>query len=311
MISRGLGLTATCLILISSNSFASQEIATEITRSYNTVVDNCGSKNSPAFMCSGVLIRGTEVDPEWKYNTWDPSPSSIKSGGISFSYIRKDTKFTKFAYNYNSGYIAYPQKTTPRGLDTLKVLCSFPVDGATFERDKQGCGENSYYPNVSKQCQEIGIFNSVGWVKHYNQKGVNQNRHQCAFNVRYGVENSAAFFSNSLISRRFIGEENAHQQNELRVSAWKPDMAKVLPIQAFFYFDDGLPNAQHAQSNFFQKSGRVVPIVKLTIPKTTKEDFAFTYDIKDQIQITDNPGVTFPDSPGSSTGGPSGVIFPN
>lgn len=109
-----------------------QETADLMNSNYEKVVDNCGSPSRPAFLCSGILFRGT--DPDTSYNSWDPSPASVKSGGVSFSYLRKDAKYSKLAYSYLNGFVFYPYSYAPNGKNTnLDVMCMFPIDAATNE----------------------------------------------------------------------------------------------------------------------------------------------------------------------------------
>ncbi|WP_434086437.1 hypothetical protein [Photorhabdus laumondii] len=88
-----------------------------------------GDTQSPAFLCSGVILRGTIHSNDYKF--WQPSPSSIKSGGVSFSYLRKDAKFKRLAYGYKNGFIIFPEHIAPEDRVDFSVLCAFPIDGYT------------------------------------------------------------------------------------------------------------------------------------------------------------------------------------
>jgi len=74
------------------------EVAAELTAQYNDKRADCGAVNRPAFLCSGILFRGTV--PSDAYHSWNPSPISQTRGGVSFSYLRADAKFDRLAYGY-------------------------------------------------------------------------------------------------------------------------------------------------------------------------------------------------------------------
>ncbi|WP_139375551.1 hypothetical protein [Serratia marcescens] len=66
-------------------------MAEMLTNNYKKTVSSCGDLEEPAYLCSGVMFKGT--NPSERYNSWDPSPASVKSGGVFFSYLRKYVAF--------------------------------------------------------------------------------------------------------------------------------------------------------------------------------------------------------------------------
>lgn len=263
-----------------------ESIVHTLMREYRSTPKDCGgSPLRPAFMCSGLMIRGTM--PSDQYHSWNPSPNSIKSGGTSFSYMRADIKFGKLAYGYKSGFILYPQSKTPKSMTTLRVLCMFPIDGDTDRRNNAGCGTHQFFPKDSKECGKQGITRSNSWLSHYTRTRGNRRQHTCAFDL-YQRATSAEMFAQSLISQIRLGNEGFATQNELRISTWAQDIGPILPIQAFFYVEGGLDGARHDQIDFYNDTGRIVPIVKMILPKDRSQQAQFTYAGNDQAVNTAN-----------------------
>ncbi|CAI2092341.1 Uncharacterised protein [Serratia ficaria] len=167
---------------------AGQAIATLITQNYNNVVENCG-EGKPAYLCSGITLRGTS--PKLNRFALDPSPASVKSGGISFSFMRKDSAFWKLAWGYKNGFILYNKNNTPGMLENnLNSLCFFPEDGGTDIRSDAGCGAAPDFPDTSGPCQAQGITTAEQWKKHFDAapSGKNKWHHQCGFNTQESSE---------------------------------------------------------------------------------------------------------------------------
>lgn len=256
------------------------QIANTLTQQYNNTRSHCGGKPlRPAFTCSGLIIRGTM--PSDQYHSWNPSPNSVKSGGTSFSYMRADIKFGKLAYGYKNGFILFPPMKAPKSMTSLRVLCMFPIDGDTDKRVNAGCGAHPVYPKDSRECSKNHIFQSGTWARHYYNTRGNRRQHECAFDL-YNRGHSASMFYQSIKSQHRLENEGFMTQNELRIGTWAQDIAPVLPIQAFFYTEGGLEGARHDQKDFFNDTGRMVPIVKMVLPKDRTQQAQFFYDPADQ-----------------------------
>ena len=271
------------------------DTAKYMTTNYNNIVENCGSSTRPAFLCSGIMFRAT--NPDTTYNSWDPSPLSVKSGGVSFSYLRKDAKFNKLAYGFTNGFVLYPYSFAPDDKNTdLVVLCAFPIDAATNERNNAGCGANSYSESNSSACQEQGIENAEEWAIHYDSSTGNKHRDQCGFETSETsqFDGSSAFYQ-SIIAMGKIPTESINEQNELRLKIWDttaPNYPANFPIEAFFYIykqvdlktpiEKGLIGAQHDQESYFNKTGTWIPIIRMSLPKDYSEDAKFEFAAEDQ-----------------------------
>ncbi|MEK9497636.1 N-acyl homoserine lactonase [Photorhabdus sp. P32] len=259
-------------------------IANRLTQQYNNTVKDCGDAQSPAFLCSGVILRGTIRSNNHKF--WQPSSSSIKSGGVSFSYLRKDAKFKRLAYGYKNGFIVFPEHIAPKDSVDFSVLCAFPIDGYTNERANKGCGENiTKAKDKGKSCQEQNVMNSDDWIKNY-RKVNSQDLFQCGFNVTKDVDNPAIAFYQMLESIKKLPRTPniPPKQNEIRISTWEENDPSKLPIEALFYSENsGLADAQKDQRDYKDATGKFLPIVKMLLPRTLTEDALFKFKIEDQV----------------------------
>ncbi|MDC9595697.1 N-acyl homoserine lactonase [Xenorhabdus anantnagensis] len=256
----------------SNHDLYGYNIAKEITDNYFHTPKDCGDDASPAFLCSGVLLRGTVASDN--YHSWNPSPHSQESGGVSFSYLRHDAKVIELADDYKNGFIFYPYNTNP--IDNKispEVLCYFPINGDTFYRSEKGCG--SYIGNSqSVPCQEQGITTAQQWVQQYYNVSQN-NLYQCGFNVR----GQADAFMQGIEVRSLI---NLSLNNELILATWDQNIPEKLPISAFFYRIGGLQDAQHDQKDFYQVTGKVIPIILMNLPSDDSGSAIFSYNPEDQ-----------------------------
>jgi len=263
------------------------QTAADLTQYYENTVTGCGDdENLPAFFCSGVIIRATDYSTA--HHSWDPSPASQSSGGVSFSYLRADSKYSSLAYNYVNGFIFYPREYTPEDKDSdIDVMCSFPIDAATNDRVDKGCGASPSYPTQSVECQTQGIFTATEWYNHYTE-GKNSHSYQCGFvTADKSQYDTADGFYQSILSMAKIASESFTTQNELRLATWAQGMQDTLPIEAFFYLSgssSGLTTAQYDQEDFYNNTtGNMwVPIIKVELPTSKSGNVVFTYSDNDQ-----------------------------
>lgn len=266
-----------------------EQVAENLHSKYNKMNTACNNSSSPAYNCSGIELRGT--DHSSSYFAWNPSPASVTSGGVSFSYLRADSKYSKLAYGYENGFFIYPNNDKPDGKIALDVLCSFPIDAGTENRADAGCGMYTG-KSESVQCQLQGITDANGWYNHYVQYG-RSHASQCGFGLTDKYSNVADAFYQTIKSMATISSESINEQNELRIATWSQNIPTELPIQAFFYLNDsGLSDAQADQTDFYnQTNGMFVPIIKLTLPASQSTDAIFTYDPNVQVK-TDSLSIS-------------------
>lgn len=256
-------------------------VATNLTNRYNDVRTDCGRPRLPAFYCRGIILRSTV--PSDAYSSWNPSPHSQTSGGVSFTFLGKDAKFKNLVFGQNNGFIFYPLLSQPHGTKHMEILCAYPRDGATMLRDKPGCGAHPYAPDRSGLCQTIGISTAEQWIANWNQNIWNM----CSFDVSYSMNNlSADSFYQSIRAHNLKNMfADSYDYTELILATWPQNIPQELPIEAFFYLPGGLAGAQHDQRDFYAKTGgKVVPIIKLTLPSAATADATFTYIQADQVK---------------------------
>ncbi|MNJ44908.1 hypothetical protein D3C77_399800 [compost metagenome] len=251
--------------------------AAALTARYNDTQQNCrGSASMPAFLCSGVILRITTFSTA--YDAWDPSDNAIAKKGVSFSYLRKDSKFQRMPWNGTNGFVLYPIFGAPPDKIDPDVLCSYPIDGWTDTRNER-CGT---YPNnpTSQPCELQNITTYTQWLALYTQQAA-ANAKLCAFNVRDDRNQLAgpAFYASLLAkSNGAPGDLRFVQHNELVIAPWAKGQAKVLPLQAFFYTTSaGLAEAKRNRASFLSKAGTSLPLIKVTLPQTTAQDAQFVY----------------------------------
>lgn len=273
------------------------EAAAQLTRWYNRTDKDCGTVTRPSFLCSGVMIRATETNPQ--FLPWDPSSGSIASGGVSFSWLRKDNSFSQMVFSYRNGFIFYPSFDTPPGKNAnIQTLCAFPHDGATNPRPQQGCGAHPNSLSNSSPCNEQGINTAELWIGRFNA-AQNKYQDQCGWNVREGQPNSADRFYQNIRARGLMQPANWAVQNELRLATWPTGSGATLPIQSFFYVkgSNGLDKARNDQSRYYQKYEQFVPIIQITLPASKGGTASFAYNEGDQGTIPAPGTITFESVP--------------
>ncbi|MHC8411155.1 halovibrin HvnA [Pseudomonas sp. Hz4] len=271
--------TSTLATLTSSPNGA--EVAAELTRRYQDVRINCGKNSMPAFLCRGVILRSTV--PSNNYSSWNPSPHSQTSGGVSFTFLSKDLKFKSLVFGQNNGFIFYPVLSRPSGTKQIEILCAYPRDGATQLRDKPGCGAHPYAPDKSRRCQTIGVTTAEQWLANWRLNTWNM----CSFDVRDSMNDQAAdsFYQSIRAHNQSNLFAGTYDYSELVLATWPQNIPLELPLEAFYYLPGGLAGAQHDQKDFYAKTGgKVVPIIKLTLPALPSSDATFTYLPGDQVK---------------------------
>ncbi|MDG6403624.1 hypothetical protein QCD79_26755, partial [Pseudomonas quasicaspiana] len=134
---------------------------------------------------------------------------------------------------------------------------------------------------ASAPCEIQGVSTAALWVAHYQTNGSSPNA-QCGFGVRSELNAVAVTGFNAMLGAHALGVVQSSKNIELRLATWPQDTPKTVPIQAFFYVDDGLAGAQYDQRQFFYKSGIYVPVIFITLPATDSGIATFEYKENDQ-----------------------------
>ncbi|PHM61550.1 hypothetical protein [Xenorhabdus ishibashii] len=256
------------------NTDSGYNIATELTQRYNDTRNNCGDGDHPAFLCSGIMLRGTV--PSDDYYSWNPSPHSQSSGGVSFSYLRTDSKLITLDAGYTNGFIFSPYlSASVNNKKHPEVLCYFPINADSANRSEKGCGPIPNTPQ-SVPCQQQGITTAHQWINNGNDE-----TNQCGFDIsiKPGKNHADAFIQGIQARLQLLFVVN----NELILATWPQNIANELPIEAFFYLPGGLEGAQHEQKDFHNVTGKTIPIIRIELPANYSQDATFTYNPEDQI----------------------------
>ncbi|WP_342648854.1 DUF2599 domain-containing protein [Pseudomonas sp. REB1044] len=274
-----------------------EAVASEVTQWYNKTVDACG--RNPAVDCSGVMIRGTKRADAHKgerYDVWNPSPASEKSGGVSVSWMRAD----KIGYEdpglgYTDGIIFTPRDYVGEGQKKLDVYCAFPVDAWSDYRDSRGCGDNRTTRRTEASCQSAKLTNAQDWRQyfdklHENKGGRHRRERQCSFDMNGRLDASARrdAFASFIKARQSIADTRTGRevQTELRLVSWKAD--EPVPIAAFFYSESrGLGAAQRNQQDYYAKTGNWVPVMRMDFPKDASAKTRFACESNAQFLKAD------------------------
>ncbi|QSB19715.1 hypothetical protein JN403_01050 [Pseudomonas sp. 15A4] len=260
-----------------------QQVVRHLTTRYADVRSNCGTDSQPAFLCSGVTIRGTASNPT--YHVWNNSPASLAKGGVSLSYLRADSKFEKLAYGYTNGYIFNAYFYAGNQIHP-EVLCFFPIDAGTVNRAGKGCGA---YPGFagSGPCHLQGVDTAANFWTHYNAHSDSRHSYQCGFDVTDGRNTLAGpAFAAGVGAMKLMGAESFGTQNEFIMAAWADGLGKTLPLEAFFYLNgtDGLSVAQRNQRDLKATDGRLIPIINVKLSRSTTDPATFYYLPADQTE---------------------------
>ncbi|MBV6286102.1 DUF2599 domain-containing protein [Pseudomonas aegrilactucae] len=272
-----------------STLLVGMRLAENLTKRYYDTRDNCGTSNRPAFLCSGIIMR--VVDRAKVNPVWNTSRTSQKEGhkGVSFSYMRTDTKFAALAWHNNSGIIFFPKLSAPAGKSNPEVLCAFPVDAYGWHRTDGPCDkpENS--------CRGKGITTGAQWLAHFRSPGAQHEK--CGFDVSKNAKdnNPAADFMAIRDAMKLLGNDLFDQWNELVLYPWQQNTPETVPLEAFFYSGQGVEEARKNQTDFYNQAGRVIPIVRITLPasfdrrdppgKVDKSEARFDFFAVDQAII--------------------------
>jgi hypothetical protein len=271
-------------------AMSGQEVADLLTKLYNRTDINCnGSLTAPAFLCSGVVLRVTDKRPGETHHVWNPSPTSVGNGGVSFSFLRADSKYGRLAWGKNNGFMLYPIFGAPQDKVDLDFLCSFPIDGWTWNRTTP-CGHHASFPASSQRCRSAGVTTAEQWKSVWDGSSTNHHIRQCGFDVSEATGKPASVpFYQSVRARGMLGAAGFNEQNEIVIKTWPQNMQNTLPLMAFFFIaggdNAGLSEARNNQKDFYDSTtARIwVPVIRLIPPSVISGNASFQYVASDQL----------------------------
>ncbi|PYB72707.1 hypothetical protein DMX11_18200 [Pseudomonas sp. LB-090624] len=256
--------------------------AEQMQNNYNATPAQCAGNAVPAHACSGVLLRSTKPSPH--YHTWHHSQNSKDKGGVSFSYLRRDIPTTRLAADGRSGFTLYPLLQRPKGSLWYEMLCAWPTDGDSWERDTRGCGDNRQSAEVEAACHEQGVLTAEDWMARFSESG--DYKRQCAFDVRRArVPERADAFYQSVRAKQLYAQRMPFPWNEIVIGTWDEANAEKLPIQSFFHIEGehgALQQAQADQQDWHNTNGTFIPVIRIRLPDNLQENARFSYHEGDQ-----------------------------
>ncbi|WP_415764371.1 hypothetical protein [Pseudomonas sp. ZB1P45] len=236
--------------------YVGYQVAARLNARYADTSPTCRDGRA-AFYCNGVLIRTT--DQSTAFHSWNPSPGSVRGNGASFSYLRADARVVRL---YKAQGFVIREQSAPVG-NPMSLRCAFPFDAGT--------GGSADVCRVSTGlCSEVGVTSVGIWSSRYSAAPYRS----CAFDV------DPQQFQLS-IAVRPSANDSVYGWNELMIAAWAQDNPKQLPIEAFIYTTqalvggNGLAGAKYDQKDYFQVTGRYIPIMRVTLNATPGQVFVF------------------------------------
>jgi hypothetical protein len=257
-----------------------QRVANELNQQYATTSNTCPG-NKAAFYCNGVLTRVT--DASTAFHAWNPSPTSVKLGGVAFSYMKAGLSMNRLAHGKLQGLILKPaEEFAQNGGYPLTVLCAYAYDANSVSRSLSGCGANLDFPADSGTCASLRITTLAAWRTHFQKYPITSYlrfHHQCSLGT------DQASFALSLAARENPAAElAAYAHNEIIIQTW-PQNTNNLPIKAFFYWytgtgTSGLEAAKFMQQDFYRITARKVPVIRVIA--NTSDTQIFSYHASEQ-----------------------------
>ncbi|MHA6196549.1 hypothetical protein ACX3YG_19505 [Pseudomonas wadenswilerensis] len=257
------------------------QLAAELTALYSATPTRCVD-DSPAYKCSGVMLRGTRQNLPVGQGAWEPYPRG-RTLDTSFTFARTDIRISRLAWHYANGFIIAPPQE-------LSVNCIFPIDAVSDDRLEQGCGPNKTYVYDYSLCETLlaGAVdmdrNSAAyrwtldqlaqlWLD-WDQRFASDMRRRCSYRLNDQYATQRFEIALAVAAK---ASQLTDKPNDMKVQTWNPGHDPRLPIRAFFYINDqGKPFAERDRDQFEQSTKIHLPILKLTIPDQNSGQLSFT-----------------------------------
>jgi hypothetical protein len=242
------------------------DVAHGLNDRYANVPQECPG-NTPAYYCSGVMIRGTQ---NGSFDPWNPSAAASALGGVSFSYLRKDA-YVKDVYR-NSGFVLLPQREAIDQNKVLEYLCIYAYDAWTAlpDRPDAGCGlqPSAITPDLST-CSQVNAATEANW--HAFTATLSRQQDQCSLSTQDPQQ-----FATSLKVRANRPSNMPDAWNEVLLKTWDQNIPERLPLQAFFYKNaTGLAEAKAYQQKYAARTGAWLPVVRLDLARLDGSPFSY------------------------------------
>ena len=218
------------------------------------------TNGAAAFVCSGVLIRGTGNIPA-PAKPWTPAPTSTQD--VSFSWLSSDSIITSLYFA--NGMIVMPAQFLDAGKSNLYVLCGYVANAGT----------NGKADKCERDCQSQSITTVAQFMAAFPTGS------GCPFRVAKGTANAKQMWDNIAGIRN---SRNFQAWNEVIVqrAGWVSMKDSEVPVEAFYYLSTSTANrpyAQNDQTNYKNVTGLWVPVIAVTLGVGGA---TFAYNVADQ-----------------------------
>lgn len=253
--------------VINTLPFDGAAIAEAINTRYRNTGTACPG-DKPAYYCNGVIIRATQ---NGNYDPWNPAPSAIDLGGVSFAYMRLDAKITDLYHN--SGFIFSSQNDAIAANKPVDYVCIYANDAGTLVGDRRdkGCGirVRSLSAADLSSCAAVNVRTLAQWITYSTPLPAPS--YQCSLSTQ-----DPAQFQVS-IEARATGI-HSRDWNEMMVATWPQDSGNKLPLEAFFWKTSAPGSVEEArtyQTKFKNKTGLWVPVLRLDFTQINAKPFSY------------------------------------
>ncbi|WP_434561860.1 hypothetical protein [Pseudomonas sp. Z4-20] len=235
--------------------YVGYQVAERLNRRYFDTAPTCPDGRA-SFYCNGVVLRGTDANTA--FHSWNPSPGSVRNNGVSTTYLRADAHVLRPVWR--QGFL-FKEWAAPATYP-LTMGCAYPVDAGTSNL-AEACSSHGV-------CQQMGIDSVATWMERYGTYPYNT----CSFLP------TAEQIQLTIDIRVHMADRD---WNEFMVRTWPQDIPEQLPIDAVFYGDalfegNGPVGSRYLQDDYFQQTGRFMPIVELRLDAPDARIFRFSPD---------------------------------
>ncbi|MDI3273059.1 hypothetical protein [Pseudomonas sp. AL03] len=262
------------------SAMSGQALVTDLNAKYTSHVAQC-SNGTPAYYCSGVLLRAVDYSTAFKF--WDYGTQATLLGSVAFTYIRSDVGSTALNSSRKSGFILKDQTSALAAGKALSLRCIFPFPTESLDgRADHGCGFAPKEAELSADlanCAKLAVpaTTAAAWLKNF-QEHQSFPKNQCSLSTVV-----AAQFKASLEAHKLVGAAWTVKPTEVLIQTWDESKPEKLPIEAVFYEASApakLADAQKFQKDYYLETSLYVPIVKINL--TAANHNIFSFDAKDQ-----------------------------
>ncbi|MDI3273058.1 hypothetical protein [Pseudomonas sp. AL03] len=263
------------------HAMSGQSLVTDLNAKYTSNVAQC-SNGTPAYYCSGVLLRAVDYSTFFKF--WDYGSKSTILGSVAFTYIRSDVGSTALNGNRKSGFILKDQTSALAAGKALNLRCIYPISTESLDgRADHGCGAASKAAPLSQDLSSCATLTVPAttlaqWIINFRAIGGLLEK-QCSLSTVVAAQFNVSLVAHAVAERDW----GIIKPTEVLIQTWDESKPEKLPIEAVFYeasVPAKLADAQKFQRDYYLETSLYIPIVKMDIKGANPNIFSF--DAKDQ-----------------------------